>query len=349
MFTGSIGNTVISRYDLNENDVFEKTGEVSLENAGVTVGFQSTFFVSDTVAYTFDPNNFKAIQWNPETMTITGSTLEYFPEQLSTGTLEWATSASMQQAGDFIFDVRRVSDTEIGDYVPGLEIVVFDTRDESFSYEYTDRCGGFAGYAETANGDVYFTSNNVTAAAYRLQLGSTLLPCIVRMKAGEKTIDPDYNLEFHTLLKDELDNGAHPLSGETTAALIPSVGNSGITLGFDEDIVPVQDDTYCTANTSTQEDYDACLWNSGTMQRQQAWVFYHIDDLGAETPTVKKIEGMQPSGGANFNFIVDDRAFVLAFTADFSGSTFFDVTDPENVIEAMTVTGGFITGLARVR
>lgn len=333
-YVGSGESAELTKYTVNQDGSFTKGGSLSFAAHGISSldGTRNPFqFVSDTKAYYIDTRVAKVVIWNPSEMTITSSVdiENLVPEGL---TMSDEGGNFVHQSGTrFLTSVRFLTyeDGSPTGASPISNIIVIDTQDDSVSVISENVCGHVAFSATNDNGDVYFASHSVQALWVEAGRGGADMtaPCIVRVENGADAIDPDYLLPLNSLFD------------RPTGALKQGAGDTAYTLVLTEDGL-----TGFTADPSIRTYLVGSYW-------QYAAITLDSDDEQEATLIPTTQIGLSWGFGGGFTTEVGTAAtpFLIANDSAEATGTIYDVTDKDNFVKGLTVTGGTISAAHRVR
>ena len=195
----------ITRYTLDDEGKLQKGGSISLQPYGVMSLWGTLYFVSADKAYCVDPYGSQLIVLNPSKMEITGTIA--LPQTAREGFVSYYGATSITRGSELIFSVGWFDWGPNDTVRPETGLVAVDTgSDEVLRFETDPRCAGITHAITMADGDTYFVSSALAAAAHRLGRLDTK-PCALRIRAGEKAFDPDYLADLGQLTK-------HAMAGE---------------------------------------------------------------------------------------------------------------------------------------
>ncbi|MCW5808219.1 MAG: hypothetical protein KIT31_38070 [Deltaproteobacteria bacterium] len=196
IFVGLAEEPTWVRYTVDATGKVAESGRLSLLNTGVTYIDYGNAIVDDNTAVTVLSEVPSAIIWNPSTMEITGEI--DLPHLVREGfSVEvWTTVAR----DGLVYIPGRWADWEGGRIYPGVSTTIIDPVAKSIVAVAEDnRCasGGRAVFDEA--GDLYVMGDGRTYSIHMFAnaRGETAPDnCLLRIKAGQTTYDPDY---FYTI------------------------------------------------------------------------------------------------------------------------------------------------------
>jgi hypothetical protein len=199
IYVGSDERKTFTRY-VEEGGALVAKGTVSLANEGMPFLY-SPDIVSDTQAFSWNQARFELVEWNPTTMTITRR-YDLSGLQRRDFGMEWRGGGKeMYRAQDGVLFYYVAYTNERASFANAFHVVLFDTRTGQWELLTDSRCGesaGFGGWVEE-NGDVYLLSDNFGALG-EITAGIERPSCLLRVKAGERRIDPDYLVDLNALI-----------------------------------------------------------------------------------------------------------------------------------------------------
>jgi hypothetical protein len=273
-------DATITRYEIGADRTFKKGDAISMQQLGVgssDFAAISTIIIAPEKAYTFHSNGQQIIVWNPRALEIVK-------------TVDISSLWRTDEGYSFNFEsvIRRVRDGKL--YVPfeyvnwddasypvdGGGVAIFNVATDSLDRVVVhDRCAGLTDSLMTGSGDLYFISSDLAGVRERMGLGDTRKPCIVRMRAGQDSFDPDYFVNPSTLT-----------GGKITSQLIGGGGTSAYLRAYDEAYGAIDTTTVDTAWESFWTNEASSLWriNLETLQSQPVstyprsiWTYYDYE------------------------------------------------------------------------
>ena len=221
-FVTSTESPVVTKFEVADGLPVE-AGRVGLLGVGVTRLFGEVMVFDGTErAYLFDLLSAQAIELDVERMEILGRVdltplLDPSPTfqtfvwgQFLRRDGEWVSfTFSTDFAQDAISHVSRLFffDPASGD----LEVI-------------DAPCGGLQYAAPQENGDLFIAAGPVTAATHAVDSERAPAPCLVRLPAGARALDPPLEL--------------NPITGAPTGGVIPGSGSLGYLRVLDTDVFP---------------------------------------------------------------------------------------------------------------
>lgn len=188
LYVGNGEALTITRYDVVDDHLIER-GSLGLQEQGLT-WINELFFVSSERAYTVNSDQLRVIEWNPSTLEIVA---EHDISALARDGWghEYRGGHLREQDGVLFFVWAYTNDrkTFVNDFIVGA----FDTETNTLEVLVDEECpasAGFGGFFDEA-GDLYLPADSFGGFTY---LGSDdpKQACIRRIRAGERTFDPEY-------------------------------------------------------------------------------------------------------------------------------------------------------------
>lgn len=322
LFVGSAEAPTFTKYTVGDDGALAKQETFSLMDYGLKSAPRTVVFVSETKAYAIAAEAYQIFVWNPQTMEV--SHVIELPALKREGFQPmWVFKAALRE-GKLIVPVSwsRVGG-EPGS-APESAIVVVDTATDQAEIQEEKRCGGLRAIFGGGNGDLFFSSSAGAPATWRRLYGERggSEPCLVRMRAGEASLDGGY-----------LGRPSRLNEGRLSVDFSPAGKMRIIFQALDEALFPIQPD-------STPEQ----VWGAA------AWRFWSVPLAAVEADAEVTADPVAlPASALNaLRFEVDGRNFVAQIKADYAETTVVDVTDPANVVSGPTIKGS-VGNFFRVR
>jgi len=303
---------VISKYRVNDDLTFTKGPELNLAAQGYTgsVGHKGPgHIISPTKGYVIDPKTYQLYVFNPTDMTFT--------KKVSLEALKASTTASgelettpRRRGKDLVFSVHFVT-TDEAHSIENLSVYAFiDTETDALT-SFVDRSCAVGSSAVASNGDIYWNSSTVVSADFKLRGAPAGTPCMVRMKAADRVLDPTFKTSSTAI------TGAD-ISGSVYAA----PGDFFYTLAFEKSL-------FTGAEPATADDYFFA----------KAWKWWRAP-LGSTTKG-EEVTALGISVGTGFTIEVDGKSYLTSRGAD-SSSTLLD-TASNPPAQALTVKATIVS------
>jgi hypothetical protein len=309
----------VTRYDISDGDRFVEGETIDFSGYGLTYMWRDPGlvpFLSEDKAYVIDNRELAVVIWDPAAMEIDGSfsLAEVADPDYPVTRFE----ADPTFRGDeLLVLVTHSTEDDVG--APYSSLISIDTvNDRVTSIVREDRCGGLWESVKDSKGDIYFSSGTWDAAENRV-FGEAVetVPCIVRLKAGESELDPDYYMESS-------DIGGYPAGG-----MVSGGGDTAYIKVLDEAVLPPID----------EEDFDA-VWGGENWQ----WYRFQLGSSAAATP----VTSLPLSNGGGGELLVEGRSYVRNASADFASTTLLDMGAEGEPAQGLTLRG-YPYGIVRVR
>lgn len=217
-----------TRYELSASGGIEARGVVSFAQLGVQSTHRHVIFHSPEKAYFLDESQLQVIAFNPATM-----------ELLSSIPVPGFRCAEVETS--FGTPIRR----EDGYYFPrgcwdldvtsrGASLVYLDPVTDEVTVSHDSRCMGMQIGFLADSGDAYWFSDHDASVEWTYQRRDAPHDCALRLRAGQTTFDPDWELDLTTRT-----------GGLSAVAAVPANGSSIWMKVFDSaaftGIIPMQE------------------------------------------------------------------------------------------------------------
>ncbi|HEU4579019.1 MAG TPA: hypothetical protein VFS67_12235 [Polyangiaceae bacterium] len=314
---GAEEQPTITRFDVGDAGGFLQRDTLSLAPYGLGYMWRDPGlvpFIAADKAYVIDAQTASVVIWNPAAMVLTGSFA--IDGVLDPAFPDTAFEPDPTRRGDqLLIAATHSSETASA---PFSSLVVLDVqRDEVVSVAREERCGGLWNSVQAANGDIYYATGAWDAAQHRAYGEAVAAaPCVVRVKAGETTFDPDFLVRASELTL-----------GSATGALVAGPGDTAYVKALDESLLP------------PAADFDA-LWSAA------AWRWWRLD-LGTRAGAAP-VDGIEPASAGGGELSVEGKAYVLNVAQDLAETTLFDLSAAGGPQRMLTVRG-WPYGIVRVR
>jgi hypothetical protein len=305
VFVSSGEEPVITRFAVNDDGSLEEDGELSFSNFTDDANFYSQRVISAEKAYLTGED--KYVVWNPTTLEITGEIPLPVFEPVDAIMPSFAGDRGMVVRGDRLFHAVNWLDTENYRMAPTSRIVVVDLeRDEVIDTLEVD-CPDLDVGDLDEKGNIYFTSWVYAPAATVLSGDSNA--CLVRIRAGSESIDPDWTISFQDI------TGGHE------AATVAYLGRGKLlTSVFYEDNQEF--------DPNRDEMFDWIFGNN--------WKMHTID---IETKTLGDVDGIGWNGGGYYPTRFDDLTRVLVPSDSYTTTAMYAISDDGSVTPELEMSG----------
>lgn len=191
LFLGDGEQLSITRYDF-EGDVLTPSGTLGLQNRGM-VFLNELFFASEERAFIVNSDQLEIIEWNPLTMDITAT------HDISALAREgWGheyRGGHLRAVDGTLFFIWAYTNDRV-DFINDFVVGAFDTTTGAFDVLVDEGCpasAGFGGFFDEA-GDLYLPADSFGGFTF-FDSAAPKEACVRRIRAGEKTFDPSYDLK----------------------------------------------------------------------------------------------------------------------------------------------------------
>lgn len=312
VFVGLESAPIIERWGVSDDDELEKQAEVSLANYGVTStlggGRNVMQFIDEDRAYYFDRENLQVVVFNPTDMvTVDSFSIAGLEEEGQELALNF-----IHRDGDRFIVTARYWDLQLGTTTSLVRAAIVDSADDTVQYTDDTRCGDIAFDVTDLDGNLYLGSHPGHAVYMAAGLDGDNPPpqCILRINRGESQFDPDYFVDLTEL------------AGGVVGGLLHAGNGNAFVFRYAGEAI-------------TEENWQPSLRGDG-------WSLYKLK-LGNEAATFAPVPGMDSftAYGDSFTTEVDGKQvpFVVAVEADFSAGQYYDVSRPNQVVEALAFPG----------
>jgi hypothetical protein len=310
-FVGRKNQPNIQRWKVKEDGSLEKTGELGLDAYGITSTLARSLrdavqFIDESRAYYIDIDKFNIIPFNPSTTPMTIYADEVFDFKGLVHPDLTSQVSTMLRVGDRLMIVGRFwNKTDGGSASPLVRVAWVDLKTRQVTYVDDTRCAQVMSTATDLEGNIYFGSHPALAVGNKsgFNQGKSPAACLLRMKKGESTFDPDYYVNLEEV------------SGGVAGGLLQGAKGYAFVMKHGEE-API------TVNAPRDVSIIA-----GSTQ----W-YLHSFKLGDEKNTFAKVEGLPKSPGYVGAFTTTVGANEVPFISlagDQLGSgMYYDVSEP---------------------
>jgi hypothetical protein len=290
-----------TRYDLNEDGSLREGDTVSFADFGVGYTYRHVIFVSDEQAYFLDESQLQIVRFNPTTMELSHA----IPvDDFKCSETETSFGTPIQREDGYYFP-RGCWDLDITS--SGASLVHLDPRTDAVTVTHDERCMGMQIGFQTDAGDAYWFSDHDASVEWTYQRRDAPHDCSLRLRAGESTFDPTWELDLTSRA-----------GGVSAIAAVPAEDSKIWVKVFDPSafagVVPV-------------EEIDWGL---------EAWRWGLLDVASDATIALNGDADLVVSYGYPIN--VDGRSFSPAANSDYTETTLTELTD-SSVVERARVQG----------
>jgi hypothetical protein len=296
-YIASSSKPVVERFSLAADGSLKPAGSLNFSNYGVpeyfTIDAWGGVLVDAEKAYVFNGTDGSHVAWNPATMEITGSIDG--PGLVQEG---YNLESIAVVRGKRMYRIFTFLNYDTWEFMADKQyLAVYDLeKDELLSVTEEDRCPQLYNRPFVdEKSDIYF-SGWVWTPGLALT-GDYPASCALRIKDGEDSFDPDWQLNF-----------AEEVTGGREAGVMRYLGNGQALLDvFHDERVTID------AETDPQELMNTANWRT--------WTF----DL--ETKEGGPIEAFDFKAGGYSDVRVDGRNFLMVPNEDYSETTSYEMID----------------------
>jgi hypothetical protein len=198
--------STITRFEI-QNDKLVEGPVMGLSGRGLGFVSYTYTILSPTRAFLVSAEQYKIVEWNPTTMTITKS------HDIAALKKEgWAAEyrgGFVRDDGKFIFYWTYTN--QRADFLNTFVIGVFDTATDTLTIEEDPTCpasAGFGGFFDE-QGDLYLIADSFGGYTQWGGYKDAKPTCIVRVKKGETKLDPTFKLHPSTAMDGQVPFGLY--------------------------------------------------------------------------------------------------------------------------------------------
>lgn len=301
LYVASSGEPVVTRYAVNANGSLEAAGSLNFSNYGVPQYFSidawGAVFVNPEKAFIFNGTDGSHIVWNPSTMKILGEIPG--PDVTMSG---YNLESVAVVRGNRMYRIFTALNYDTWEFLTDPQyLAVYDLEnDKLLDVVEETRCPQlYSRPFVDEHGDIYFSGWVWTPG---LALTSDYpKSCALRVKAGEDTFDPEWELDFANDVTDGREAGILRYVGEGRALLDV----------FYDERADIND------KTDPQE-----LANTAN------WRVWSVD---LENKSGAPLEGLGFKAGGYQDVQVGERTFLMVPNDSYSETTAYEIVDGKAV------------------
>jgi hypothetical protein len=308
LFIAGSSRPVVERFELREDGSLKEAGSLNFSNYGVPEFFAiddwGAVFVDAEKAYIFNGNDGSHVIWNPTTLEVTGEIPG--PDIVMEG---YNLESVAVIRGNRMYRLFTLLNYDTWEFLAEPQyLAVYDLdKDELIDLSQESRCPQLYNrpFVDEQD-DIYFSGWVWTPA---LALTSEYpKSCALRVKNGEDSFDPSWQLNF-----------AEDVTDGREAGVMRYLGGGKVLLDvfYDERVT-------IDGETDAQELANTPNW--------RLWSF----DL--ETKQGGPVEGLDFKAGGYTDVVVDDRVYLMVPNGDYSETTAMELVDGE-AIERFKIQG----------
>jgi len=309
LFVAASTEPVIHRFSVAVDGMLVEEGSISFMNYGVPESFSidpwGGYFINPEKAYIFNGTFGSHIVWNPTTFEIGGELPG--PENILQEGYDLESVAVVR--GNRMYRIFTLLNYDTWEFlVEPQYLAVYDLdNDEMLDMVQDSRCPQL--YSRPfidEQGDIYF-SGWVWTPGLTLTAGYPA-SCALRIRNGEDTFDPEWQLNFAADLTDGREGAIMRYLGNGQALL--DVFHAEMTT-FDEATDPLE------------------------LVQNPIWRLWTVD---LQAMTGAPVDGLDFKAGGYQDVVIDDRTFIMVPNENYSETTAFEVVDGQ-ALEKFKIQG----------
>ncbi|WP_394828659.1 MxcI [Pendulispora albinea] len=320
LFVANGERPAIMRFDVTNAAHWTNEGQIDFSGQGLTAtaGFFQNITTGPQKAY-MARNVVDRIVWNPSTLTIQGTVSGDASIQLQRDGFNVAQGYEQAVHRNRAFQPFYWASSNFIHFAPYSQIAVYDTDTDKQRALLDAPCPHLHRAAKDEEGNVYFSNGSGSATEW---LFDPKAPrnCMVRIKAGQETIDQDFTIRFAGL------------TGGLEAAAFQYFGG-------DKGLLAVFDHTKVTIEPNATDDERIAVNQSAN---------WHVWVLDVKTRTAKPLEGLDGFSGQFFTIPIDGRTFVLLPGANYGSTKVYEIV-ADGTAKKRFATEGWIYEMFKVR
>jgi hypothetical protein len=186
---GSEGPT-FTRYELGADGRLRRGKSLSFANVGVTRTYRHVLFVSESQAYFLDESQIQIVRFNPTTMELDHA----IPvDDFKCPEVETTFGTPIRREDGFYFP-RGCWDQDVTS--SGTSLVHLDPETDEVTVTQDERCMGLQVGFLADSGHAYWFSDHDASVEWTYQQRDAPHDCALRLRAGESTFDPEWELDL---------------------------------------------------------------------------------------------------------------------------------------------------------
>ncbi len=274
-------------------------------------------FVSTTKAYYFDNASLKAVIWNPQTMTTTG-TIDLTALNIAGHRAQFSGSHPVRVGNELFYGVSFLLQDASGVAAKSVVVVVNVETDVATTIEDT-RCNFARDGVLSSDGKIYWATETFASAARFLDETKAGPPCLIRLDPATHTFDDTFLVTLDALINPDT-------SGDIAGMLEPgATGTTARIRVLDQSTPPAGTTPIAVATGPQWKQWDLTLGDS---------------------PTATAVAGSAATNGRSVLQNVGDAIVVPDYFGT-SASTALRIATGDN--SAKTTVVGQVRAIARVR
>ncbi len=315
VYVTSYDDPTLTEVTVQADGTLAKGRVLSFQQQGIfdTTGANVLHFISPGKAYFVSQETQEIVVWDPSEMTVvktipleipllpTSTFLRFYPQPILVG-------------DKLVLISSESDDNDI--YAPSVITVVDYEQDRVLSNERESRCPALGNSAVDSRGDRYFAQDNYAVAVHFKFPETAPAPCMLRIRAGETSFDPDWTRTLDGELGTSIWTGATP--GADGKFYVQAIAEDA------------------PAVIAAEEPYEVDV--------AQPWAWYSMTDGNAEPQAVT---GDYPATAPLFpDILLGDTRYVTVW--DETDTTLLDLTSASAPRKALPVRG-FVYNIVQVR
>lgn len=258
----------IVKFALTEDGIQQEGEKIGFSAYGISAFRAPIIHIfSPTQAYLWDDLTFKAVRWDPSTMTIdkeiTGVTAQFEGKNKGPdGTSYWTFRARAPlQVGEKVYvPISYLDEPTVQHTLPHSGMFVLDSVTDQVTFVEHPTCAGLENQMLAPDGLIYVASNSYAAADFITGHPGINAPCLVRFDPQTDTFDPSFQGDLIAAA-----------GGKVVAGLVQRSGASAHVKVFNESLFPP----------------DKSLDSARDVHRSPAWELHLLEDVTSPTSLVK--------------------------------------------------------------
>lgn len=189
---GGSEQPTFTRYELSSSGDLEERGAVSFASLGVQSTHRHVIFHSPEKAYFLDESQLQVIAFNPKTMELLRAIAV---PGFRCAEVETSFGTPVRRDDGYYFP-RGCWDLDVTS--TGTSLVHLDPATDELTVTHDARCMGMQIGFMADTGDAYWFSDHDASVEWTYQRRSAPHDCALRLRAGETTFDPEWELDLTT-------------------------------------------------------------------------------------------------------------------------------------------------------
>jgi hypothetical protein len=309
---------IVTRFEVDDTLSAAPAGELGFGNHASAVAFFSHIFVGPERGYfELEYGGLDLLAWNPREMTIEGviEGPEEIPAERGGFTRYAAYDRGVAVRGDRVFQPHYWVDEDWYRFAPTSQIAVFDTSADQAVAVIEAPCPNLDVATADEDGNLYFSNWVYSVTAPVLGADGVAPSCMVRIAAGQETIDESSIIQFRDLT-----------DGREAAAFRYLGDGRGLLTVFHHERL-----------TGDENPADAAFTTN--------WRFWTVD-LGSGTAAL--LDGLDHVAPGYYAFQIEGQTLLLVPDVDLSETVVYSLS-PDGALEQLFVARGWAYQLVQIR